>query len=83
MPTAVFGAVLRTLLGIGLGIELGIGLGIALQRGLVSEASRCSPCLGPLILAMLLASGAAGVLATGLPASRAVRLNILHAIASA
>ena len=35
-----------------------------------------------LILGMLLASGVVGVLAAALPALRAVRLNILQAIAS-
>lgn len=72
VTTAVFGAVLGT--------GLGLGLGVALQRGLVSQGLIQLAIPWPLILAMLLAAGVVGVLAAGLPALRAVRLNILQAI---
>ena len=74
VTTAVFGAVLGT--------ALGLGLGIALQRGLVSQGLTVLAIPWPLIFAMLLASGVVGVLAAGLPALRAARLNILAAIAT-
>jgi putative ABC transport system permease protein len=74
VATAVFGAVLGTL--------LGLGLGVALQRGLVSQGLTALAVPWALVLAMLLASGVVGVLAAALPALRAVRLNILQAIAS-
>ncbi len=74
VTTAVFGAVLGT--------ALGLGLGIALQRGLVSQGLTVLAIPWTLILAMLLASGVVGVLAAGLPALRAARLNILAAIAA-
>ena len=72
VTTAVFGAVLGT--------GLGLGLGIALQRGLVSQGLTELAIPWTLIVAMLLASGVVGVLAAGLPAMRAMRLNILKAI---
>ena len=74
VATAVFGAVLGTL--------LGLGLGVALQRGLVSQGLTTLAIPWALVLAMLVASGVVGVLAAALPALRAVRLNILQAIAS-
>jgi putative ABC transport system permease protein len=74
VATSVFGAVLGTL--------LGLGLGVALQRGLVSQGLTTLAVPWTLVLAMLLASGVVGVLAAALPAVRAVRLNILQAIAS-
>ncbi|MEO8851399.1 MAG: ABC transporter permease, partial [Allobranchiibius sp.] len=74
ITTAVFGALLGT--------TLGLGLGVALQRGLVSQGLTQLAIPWALILAMLIASGVVGVLAAGLPAMRAVRLNILRAIAS-
>ncbi len=74
VTTAVFGAVL--------GIVLGLGLGVALQRGLVSQGLTSLAIPWTLILGMLLASGVVGVLAAGIPAVRAARLNILHAIVS-
>jgi putative ABC transport system permease protein len=74
VATAIFGAVLGTL--------LGLGLGTALQRGLVAQGLTTLAVPWALILAMLLASGVVGVLAAALPALRAVRLNILQAIAS-
>lgn len=74
VTTAVFGAVLGT--------ALGLGLGVALQRGLVSQGLTSLAIPWGLILAMLLVSGLVGVLAAGLPAMRAMRLNILQAIVS-
>jgi putative ABC transport system permease protein len=74
VATALFGSVLGTL--------LGLALGAALQRGLVSQGLSTLAVPWALILAMLLASGVVGVLAAALPALRAVRLNILRAIAS-
>ncbi|MEP7089307.1 MAG: FtsX-like permease family protein [Nocardioidaceae bacterium] len=74
VTTAVFGAVLGT--------ALGLGLGVALQRGLVSQGLTSLAIPWTLILVMLLASGVVGVLAAGIPAMRAVRLNILQAIVS-
>jgi putative ABC transport system permease protein len=72
VTTAVFGAVMGT--------ALGLGLGVALQRGLVSEGLTRLAIPWTLIIAMLLASGVVGVLAAGVPALRATRLNILRAI---
>jgi putative ABC transport system permease protein len=74
VTTSVFGAFLGTV--------LGLGLGAALQRGLVTQGLTTLAVPWALILAMLLASGIVGVLAAVLPALRAVRLNILQAIAS-
>ncbi len=74
MATAVFGALLGT--------ALGLGLGVALQRGLVSQGLTSLAIPWGLILAMLLVSGVVGVLAAGLPAMRAMRLNVLQAIVS-
>ncbi|MDX6301071.1 MAG: putative transport system permease protein [Nocardioidaceae bacterium] len=74
VATAGFGAVLGT--------ALGIGLGVALQRGLDSQGLTTLAIPWTLILVMLLASGVVGVLAAALPALRAMRLNILQAIAS-
>ena len=55
---------------------------MALQRGLVSQGLTTLAIPWALVLAMLVASGVVGVLAAALPALRAVRLNILQAIAS-
>ncbi|MEO6880118.1 MAG: FtsX-like permease family protein [Mycobacteriaceae bacterium] len=74
VATAVFGALLGT--------ALGLGLGVALQRGLASQGLSQLAIPWGLILAMLVASGVVGILAAGLPALRATRLNILQAIAS-
>jgi putative ABC transport system permease protein len=74
IATAVFGAVLGTL--------LGLGLGVALQRGLESQGLTTLAIPWFLIAMTLLASAVVGVLAAALPTIRAVRLNILTAIAS-
>jgi putative ABC transport system permease protein len=74
IATAVFGAILGTL--------VGVGLGVALQHGLASQGLRTLAIPWALIAGMLLASAAVGVLAAALPSMRAVRLNILQAIAS-
>ncbi|MEO6881487.1 MAG: ABC transporter permease, partial [Mycobacteriaceae bacterium] len=74
VATAVFGAVLGTL--------VGLGLGIALQHGLVSQGLTTLAIPWGLVVSMLVASGVVGVLAAALPAIRAVRLNILQAIAA-
>ena len=74
VTTAVFGAALGTL--------TGLGLGIALQRGLESQGLTSLAIPWALILTLLLASALVGVLAAALPSVRAVRLNILQAITS-
>jgi putative ABC transport system permease protein len=74
IATAVFGAVLGT--------ALGLGLGIALQHGLVAEGVDTLAISWPILIAMILASGVVGVLAAVLPSLRAVRLDILTAIAT-
>jgi len=61
---------------------LGLALGIALQHGLVSQGQSTLAIPWGLVLAMLLASAVVGILAAALPSLRAVRLNILQAIAS-
>jgi putative ABC transport system permease protein len=73
IATAVFGAVLGTL--------LGLGLGIALQRGLQSQGLNTLGIPWSLIVTMLVASVIVGILAAVLPSIRAVRLNILRAMA--
>jgi putative ABC transport system permease protein len=75
IATAVFGAVLGT--------GLGLALGAALQHGLVSQGLTTLAIPWGLVLLMLLTSAAVGVFAAALPSLRAVRLNILQAIASA
>jgi putative ABC transport system permease protein len=75
IATAVFGAVLGTI--------LGLGLGISLQRGLQSQGLTTLGIPWGLILVMLLASVVVGILAAALPSIRAVRLNILDAMAHA
>jgi putative ABC transport system permease protein len=72
--TAVFGATLGTL--------VGLGLGIALQHGLESQGLTTLAVPWRLVVAMLLASVVVGVLAAALPSIRAVRLNVLAAITS-
>ncbi len=74
ITTAVFGAVLGTL--------LGLGLGVALQHGLVSQGLTVLGIPWSIIITTLVASAFVGVLAAALPSLRAVRLNILDAIAS-
>jgi putative ABC transport system permease protein len=74
VTTAVFGAALGTL--------TGLGLGIALQRGLESQGLTTLAIPWNLIVTLLLASALVGVLAAALPSVRAVRLNILQAITS-
>lgn len=74
VTTALFGALLGT--------ALGLGLGIALQRGLIGQGLTTLAIPWTLILIILVASGVVGVLAAGLPAMRAMRLNILKAIVS-
>ncbi|MBK6872556.1 MAG: ABC transporter permease [Kineosporiaceae bacterium] len=74
IATAVFGAVLGTV--------LGLGLGVALQHGLVPQGVDSLAVSWPILIAMIVAAGAVGVLAAVLPALRAVRLDILTAIAT-
>jgi putative ABC transport system permease protein len=74
VATAVFGAVLGT--------ALGLGLGIALQHGLISQGVDTLAVAWPILAAMVAASAVVGVLAAVLPALRAVRLDILTAIAT-
>jgi putative ABC transport system permease protein len=75
IATAVFGAVLGTV--------LGLALGISLQRGLQSQGLTTLGVPWELILVMLLASVVVGILAAALPSVRAVRLNVLDAMAHA
>lgn len=74
VATAVFGAVL--------GAALGLGLGIALQRGLRSQGLDILSIPWASLAGMLVAASLVGVLAAVIPAIRAVRLNILQAIAT-
>jgi putative ABC transport system permease protein len=74
IATAVFGAVLGTV--------LGLGLGVALQHGLKAQGLAVLAIPWPTIITMLVVSAVVGVLAAALPSIRAVRLNILTAIAS-
>lgn len=74
IATAVFGAVLGTM--------LGLGLGIALQHGLKSQGLEVLAISWSTIITMLVVSAVVGVLAAALPSIRAVRLNILAAIAA-
>jgi putative ABC transport system permease protein len=69
----VFGAILGTL--------LGLGLGIALQHGLKSQGLNTLGIPWRLIAVMQLAAVVVGILAAVLPSIRAVRLNILDAMA--
>jgi putative ABC transport system permease protein len=75
IATAVFGAVLGTV--------LGLGLGVSLQHGLTSQGLNTLGIPWVLIVMMLFASVAVGILAAALPSVRAVRLNILDAMARA
>jgi putative ABC transport system permease protein len=74
IATALFGAILGTM--------LGLGLGIALQQGLKSQGLEVLAISWPTIIVMLVVSAVVGILAAVLPSIRAVRLNILTAIAA-
>jgi len=74
VATAVFGAVLGTV--------LGLGLGLAMQRGLRTQGLDVLAVPWVTIGAVLVAAGLVGVVAAVLPAVRAVRLNVLRAIAT-
>jgi putative ABC transport system permease protein len=74
VATALFGAVLGTL--------MGLGLGIALQRGLRNQGLETLAIPWGTIIAVLVVAAVAGVVAAVLPAIRAVRLDVLRAIAS-
>jgi len=74
IATAVFGAVL--------GCLLGLGLGIAMQRGLRSQGLDLLAIPWSTIAIVLVASVVVGIIAAVLPSARAVRLNILQAIAT-
>jgi putative ABC transport system permease protein len=74
VATAVFGAVL--------GAVLGLGLGVALQRGLRSQGLETLAIPWGTILGVLVLAAVAGVVAAVLPAIRAVRLDVLRAIAT-
>jgi putative ABC transport system permease protein len=73
IATAVFGAILGTV--------LGLGLGIALQHGLRSQGLTTLGIPWTLIIVMQLSAVVVGILAAALPSIRAVRLNILDAMA--
>jgi putative ABC transport system permease protein len=73
--TAVFGALLGT--------GLGLALGVAMQHALGSDGSFGVLSISwATIVVVLVASAVAGVLAAVLPALRAVRMNVLQAIAT-
>src|SRR3954447_16340459 len=74
VATALFGAVLGT--------ALGLGLGVALQRGLRSQGLETLAIPWGTIIAVLVVAAVAGVVAAVLPAIRAVRLDVLKAIAT-
>jgi putative ABC transport system permease protein len=74
VATAVFGAVLGT--------ALGLGLGTAMQHGLRTEGLDRLAIPWSTIVTVLVASAVVGVFAAVLPAIRAVRLNVLQAIAT-
>lgn len=74
VTTALFGAILGT--------ALGVGLGVALQRGLQSQGLERLAIPWSTIVVVLVASAFVGVLAAVLPTIRAVRLDILKAIAT-
>ena len=74
VATAVFGAVL--------GAVLGLGLGTALQHGLRTQGLEVLAIPYATIATVLVASAVVGVIAAALPALRAVRLNVLQAIAT-
>ena len=67
-------------LGAVLGVGLGVGLGIALASTLTHGGAIAVPASH--LIAYILATGAAGLLASVAPARRAARLGILSAIAA-
>ena len=74
VATAVFGAVLGT--------GLGLGLGLAMQRGLRNQGLDVLSVPWATVSVVLVAAALVGVVAAVLPAVRAVRLNVLQAIAT-
>jgi putative ABC transport system permease protein len=74
VATALFGAVLGTV--------LGLGIGVALQRGLRDQGLETLAIPWGTIIAVLVVAAVAGVIAAVLPAIRAVRLDVLRAIAT-
>lgn len=72
--TALFGAIL--------GAALGLGLGVALQRGLADQGLEVLDIPWLQIVLVLVGAAIAGVVAAVLPAIRAVRLDVLKAIAT-
>ncbi|MFC5999847.1 ABC transporter permease [Quadrisphaera sp. GCM10027208] len=75
-------SVLTALLGAVLGAVLGLVLGVSLQRSLADEGLEVLAVPWPTIGGVLVLGGAIGVLAAVLPAVRAVRLDVLRAIAT-
>jgi len=72
--TAVFGAVLGTI--------LGLGLGVATQHALSSDTFNVLSISWTTVIVLLVASAVAGIVSAALPALRAVRMNVLQAIAT-
>jgi putative ABC transport system permease protein len=72
IATAVFGAVIGTL--------LGLGLGVAVRRAMVDQGIGVLAVPWGLLLGVLVMAGVIGVIAALLPAWRAVRLDILRAV---
>jgi len=65
-----------------LGTVLGLGMGIALQHALSGSGLNQLAIPWPTVITVLVTSAIVGVLAAVLPAIRAVRLDILSAIAT-
>jgi putative ABC transport system permease protein len=73
ISTAAFGALL--------GLVLGLGVGVALQHGMRNDIDILAIPWGTVLIAFV-ASAVTGVVAALWPAIRAVRLNVLQAIAT-
>jgi putative ABC transport system permease protein len=74
VATAVFGAIL--------GAALGLGLGIALQRGAADQGLETLAIPWVTLAVVIAAAAVAGVVAAVLPALRAMRMDVLRAIAT-
>jgi putative ABC transport system permease protein len=74
-------SIITALIGAALGIPLGLMIAALVTRGLSSQSVNFHLPLTQLIVFTLVAV-AAGVLAAIIPARRAARLNILHALQS-
>jgi putative ABC transport system permease protein len=80
--TVTIEAVAIAVFGAALGTALGLGLGIALQHGLAAQGLHTLSIPWPRLGMIILSAALAGVVAAILPAIRAVRLDVLRAIAT-